>query len=56
MTDLYHNYQMLKQTAEICPDEKCKQIISGWATELQALVLMDSAQQVDISDVELSGE
>lgn len=56
MKDLYHKYQMLKQTAEICPDENCKKIIFGWAAQLQELGYDNDAVEVDISEVELSGE
>jgi hypothetical protein len=56
MQDMYHRYKMLKETAAICPEPKCKQIILGWATELQALGYDNEALEVDISDVELSGE
>lgn len=56
MPDLYHRYKMLKETAAICPDENCKKIILGWAAELQALDPESKAPEVDISEVELSGE
>jgi hypothetical protein len=35
MIDLHHEYKMLLETAEICPEPQCAKIIQKWADDLK---------------------
>jgi len=56
MRDIIHDYKMLTETAKICPDANCKQIISQLAIELQPLIYGNQMPIIDITEDELTHE